>query len=537
MKPYLIVKSILDFIFSLIFLFIASPIMVFAAIAIKIEDPKGPVFFKQQRAGKDAKLFKVYKFRTMIVETERNGKLLSDMERMTKVGSFLRKISLDEIPQIFNILRGEMSFIGPRPLLVRYLELYSQEQMRRHEVIPGISGWAQVNGRNTISWEQKFEYDVWYVDNQSFFIDLKIVFLTIISIFSNKDINSSKEDTMPAFNGSKDYVRGQMNMENIMFCSVGRRAELMKIFRSEFEGIGTTIAADNSNTAPALYIADKQYIVPRINDKNYISTILEICRKENIKAITTLIDPEISILAKNRDHFTENGVMVLGSSYEVSEICFDKYKTYQFLKENGFKCAKTYNSIEKFKLAYNLGEIEFPVFAKPNNGSGSVGIKKIYTFNELNNVAEDSVDYIIQEFMDGIEYDADVYVDMLSGELVSAFTKKKMSSRIGGADKTISYKDDNLFKLINRFVNTLGLTGPINIDFFQRDGEYYISEINPRFGGGYIHAHACGVNFPKLILNNIKGISNEKQIGNFEEDVVMMMYDSLVIKRADELTI
>ena len=195
------IKRILDFIFAIILLIVLSPIMLMAAIAIKIEDPKGPVLFKQKRPGKDAKIFEVIKFRTMIVDTERNGKKLSNMERITKVGSFLRKTSIDELPQLFNIIRGEMSFIGPRPLLVEYLKYYSPEQMRRHEVKPGISGWAQVNGRNAISWEEKFKYDIWYVDNQSFFLDLKIFLLTIYSVLNKKGINNSTTDTMPFFTG------------------------------------------------------------------------------------------------------------------------------------------------------------------------------------------------------------------------------------------------------------------------------------------------------------------------------------------------
>lgn len=177
--------------------------MLIAAIAIKIEDSKGPVLFKQEQPGKDAKIFEVYKFRTMRVETERNGKPLSDMERMTKVGLFLRKTSIDELPQLFNIIRGEMSFIGPRPLLVQYLQYYSPEQMRRHEVTPGISGWAQVNGRNAISWEEKFEHDVWYVENQSFLLDFKIFWLTIYNVVNRKDIDQSENDTMEDFMGSQ----------------------------------------------------------------------------------------------------------------------------------------------------------------------------------------------------------------------------------------------------------------------------------------------------------------------------------------------
>jgi len=195
----LTLKVILDCVLAVTVLPIVLPIMAIAAMAIKIEEPEGPVFFNQKRPGKDGRIFEVYKFRTMRIETKRNGRQLSDIERMTKVGSFLRKTSIDELPQVFNILLGEMSFIGPRPLLVQYLSHYTPEQMRRHKVRPGISGWAQVNGRNTISWEEKFKLDVWYVDNISFLLDMKIFFMTIRNVFSRKGINNSEEDTMPLF--------------------------------------------------------------------------------------------------------------------------------------------------------------------------------------------------------------------------------------------------------------------------------------------------------------------------------------------------
>ncbi|WP_003545007.1 sugar transferase [Desulfotomaculum nigrificans] len=198
MKPYLYIKKILDFIFALILLLLVAPIMLVAAMAIKLDSP-GPVLFKQKRPGKNGKIFTVMKFRTMRIETEKDGRPLSDMERMTRVGSFLRKTSIDELPQLFNILRGEMSFIGPRPLLVQYLDYYTPEQMRRHEVTPGISGWAQVNGRNAISWEEKFKLDVWYVDNISFWLDAKIFLLTVWNVLIRKGINSSENDTMPFF--------------------------------------------------------------------------------------------------------------------------------------------------------------------------------------------------------------------------------------------------------------------------------------------------------------------------------------------------
>ncbi|MCQ2484192.1 MAG: sugar transferase [Clostridia bacterium] len=201
---YKYVKRIADFTIALVMLIVLSPLMLAACILIK-SNHDGPILFKQKRPGKNGKIFTVLKFRTMSVKThDKDGRELSDFERMSKVGNLLRKTSVDELPQLINILKGEMSFIGPRPLLTEYLELYTPEQMRRHEVAPGISGWAQVNGRNTLTWEQKFEYDVYYVDHLSLSMDVKIFFKTIMNVLKQDGINSDAANTMEKFKGSKN---------------------------------------------------------------------------------------------------------------------------------------------------------------------------------------------------------------------------------------------------------------------------------------------------------------------------------------------
>ena len=200
---YRYIKRLCDIILALILIIPAGLIICCCYVAIKIET-KGPAFFVQERPGYKGKIFRIFKLRTMIVETERNGVPLSDMERMTKSGKIIRKFSFDELPQLFNILGNTMSFIGPRPLLPQYLPLYSPEQARRHDVRPGISGWAQVNGRNELSWEQKFERDVWYVDNVSLGLDVKIFWMTIISVFRRQGINAGVNDTMKPFTGDTE---------------------------------------------------------------------------------------------------------------------------------------------------------------------------------------------------------------------------------------------------------------------------------------------------------------------------------------------
>lgn len=194
-------KRILDFLISLLAIISISPILIVVTVWLHYANKGAGAFFFQERPGKDGKIFKVVKFKTMSDERDKDGKLLPDAQRLTKVGKFVRSTSIDELPQLFNVLKGDMSLIGPRPLLVKYLPLYSTEQARRHEVRPGISGWAQCHGRNAISWNEKFKLDVWYVEHCSFWIDLKVIFITIKKVLCRSDINSDTSATMEAFNG------------------------------------------------------------------------------------------------------------------------------------------------------------------------------------------------------------------------------------------------------------------------------------------------------------------------------------------------
>ncbi len=323
---------------------------------------------------------------------------------------------------------------------------------------------------------------------------------------------------------------------NILFCSAGRRTRLLRNFRESLDPSDKVIATDLQATAPALYAADVRYLVPRINDPSYIDRVLEICRKEQVKAITTLIDPEIEILAKNRQLFLDEGILPLCPSAKTARLCFDKYALFEHLRYNHIRTVLTYDNYEHFSEGLERGEITFPVFIKPRTGSGSVGIHKVANLQELKSyLDEGKYDYIIQEFMDCEDCDADVYIDTISHRPVSAFSKHKLEMRIGGASKTISYKDERLFAFIKEICQVLEFNGPVDMDFWFRDGEYYLSEVNPRFGGAYLHAYGAGVNFVPLIVNNINGIENEECFGNYDEDVVMMMYDDVVIVNRFEL--
>lgn len=317
---------------------------------------------------------------------------------------------------------------------------------------------------------------------------------------------------------------------NILFCSAGRRTKLLQFFRQSLDEGSRLIAIDNQATAPALYFADSSYLVPRITDPNYVDLLLDICKKEEVKAITTLIDPEIELLAKNRDVFIQNGILPLCPSTTTAQLCFDKFSLFEHLTKNGIPTVLTYDSLEHFMDGFENGKINFPVFIKPRTGSGSVGIHKIHDLNELKKYLDEGEhQYIIQEFMDCGDCDADVYIDTISHKPVSIFTKNKIETRIGGANKTISFKDQKLFDFIKDICQVLEFNGPVDMDFWYRDGQYYLSEVNPRFGGAYLHAHGAGVNFIPLIINNVRGIENKEIIGNYNEDVLMMMYDDVVI--------
>ena len=318
---------------------------------------------------------------------------------------------------------------------------------------------------------------------------------------------------------------------NILILSAGTRNKIVQYFKKEFKDAGSVIATDMSNIAPAVYEADKFYKVPRMTDDGYIEVIFDICKKEKIDAVLSLIDPELSLLAKHRKEFTELGVTVIGSSYELCELCLNKWKMYQWLSSHGFKCAKSYIDKNAFYKDVQDGVINYPVFVKPVCGSASISISKVYDKETIENLFAHNDNLMIQEFLNGQEIGADVYIDMISKNVVSIFTKKKIVMRAGETDKAVSFKDEKLFELIKLFAQKVGFEGQIDIDIFDINGEYYISEVNPRFGGGYPHAYECGCNHIKLIKNNLEGRANVPNIGNYDEGIYMMKYNEIMVKK------
>lgn len=322
-------------------------------------------------------------------------------------------------------------------------------------------------------------------------------------------------------------------MINILILSVGTRNKIVQYFRWTLNGIGHVIATDMSPLAPAIYEADKYYIVPRMTAPGYIENILEICKKENITGVLSLIDPELSLLSENVNDFKRIGTTVIGSSYDLCELSLDKYKMYLWMGKHGYRCARSYIECETFYRDIDNGNITYPVFVKPVRGSASIAISQASDRETVDVLFEHSTKLMIQEYLRGQEIGADVYVDMLSGEVVSIFTKKKLKMRAGETDKAVSFKSPELFDLIERFVKEVGFRGQVDIDIFDINGKYYISEVNPRFGGGYPHAYECGCDHMQLIVNNLMGRTNKERIGEYDSGIYMMKYNDIMLKGAD----
>lgn len=319
------------------------------------------------------------------------------------------------------------------------------------------------------------------------------------------------------------------SMINILILSCGTRNKLARYFKEDGNGIGRVVGTDCSPYAPALYEMDNHYLVPRMSDPDYTDILLDICRKEQIHAILPLLEDELSYIAARRDIFEKAGIFPIVSSPDTVELCRDKYLFYKHLKKNNLPVLPSCCGLEEFQTLHEDGTLNFPVFLKPVRGCGSIGIQKVDHMELLCALCKYSEeDMLIQQFAEGEEYGVDLYVDMLSHRPVSVFLKKKLRMRAGETEKSVSCKDEKLFSLIRETAASLSLSGPVDMDVFKIGSDYFISEINPRFGGGYPHAHSCGINFPQFIANNISGMENADTTGNYESGICMLKYTDLI---------
>lgn len=307
---------------------------------------------------------------------------------------------------------------------------------------------------------------------------------------------------------------------NVLLLSIGAKRSLVSFFKDTSSGFDKIITTDCSPYSAGLYNSDSHYIVPRMTDPNYLSFIIDICKKENIDAVIPSQEDELLLISKNRETFERNNISVLSSDFSTIELCKDKYRLYKFLTSKGIPCVPTFLHDELSK-----DSVPFPVFIKPRCGAGSIGNMKVSSQNLLDAIIQESGnEYIIQPFQKATEYGVDVYVDLVSSEITDIFIKEKLRMRAGETEKSLSVHIPHIEAIVKKIASVLPLRGPIDMDFFFFEGNYSLLEINPRFGGGYPHAIMCGVNFPRNIANNLRGLPNENRIGQYKDDVVALKY-------------
>jgi len=317
---------------------------------------------------------------------------------------------------------------------------------------------------------------------------------------------------------------------NILLTSVGRRVSLVKFFKEALKKRGYVYSADCDPTAPGLYVADRSFLVPKVSDENYVAFLLEKCKREDIKLIIPLIDPELPVLAKGREAFLEEGIIPLISNYEQVMIGYDKLKTYKFFVENDLATPKT------IYLKENISEekINFPQIIKPRFGSAGIGVQRCDCFQDIEFYSKKISEPILQEFLKGDEITIDVLCD-LDGNPISLVQRKRIKIRAGEVERGITIKNNELLSISLELVKNLRPIGVINIQCFLTEKGTYFTEINPRFGGGYPLTHFAGVNFPKLIIKMIDGEKIKPLIGRYKEGVMLLRYDEAIIKCENEL--
>ncbi len=318
---------------------------------------------------------------------------------------------------------------------------------------------------------------------------------------------------------------------NILVLGCGTRVKIIEYFARALHEGGRVIAADASPDAPALGFGDACCLVPYASDPGYIDAVLSVCRTHQVTALLSLIDHELSLLARHRRAFAEAGVTVIGSSEMLCERCLDKWAMHEWLLANGYPAAKTYRTLESFEAAHASGEIRFPVIIKPRKGSGSLHVATANTMESARYEFYKQSDMLIQQVFEYQEIGIDCYADMITGKLVSAFSKRKLEMRAGETYRSVSYKDERLFAFLKRFVEESGFRAQVDIDLFDVGGTYYITDVNPRFGGGYPHAHACGADHVGMLIRNLRGYANAPHIGQYEADITMMKYPDVLFKR------
>lgn len=311
----------------------------------------------------------------------------------------------------------------------------------------------------------------------------------------------------------------------ILILSCGTRCKLVEYFKDRKNGFDKVVVTDCNEYAPALYVSDCFYIVSRMNAPTYLDEIYDICIKEQINVILPLQEEELLLMAKNRYRFERKNILVAISDYEKIKLCKDKYELYQYLNKQNIPTIETFLAEDILKERKEKVEL----FVKPRCGAGSVGAMKVKTRTLLEALVKESKDELVaQPYIEGKEYGVDVYVDFQSGDIIAMFCKEKLRMRAGETEKSISVNVPQIFEIVGETIAKMKLKGALDMDILENNGKFYILEINPRFGGGYPHAYACGINFPKMLAINAQGEINHKVDEEYPENLVALKFSDII---------
>ncbi len=321
---------------------------------------------------------------------------------------------------------------------------------------------------------------------------------------------------------------------NVLILSCGTRSLLVDYFKQRKNGFDKVVVTDCSPYSPALYRADKYYIVPRMVEEDYLPTVFRICESEEINVVIPLQEDELVLISRNRREFLDRGIMPVVSEIEYVDLCRDKYKFYQKMLNLSVSVIPTYLHTELDKV---LNKHDMPLFMKPRYGAGSVANYIIKNKNEVDVFAKnEGGEFVVQPFIDGTEYGVNAYVDFISGELSELFILKKIRMKSGETEKSVSVYNDDIKHIVMTICDKVPFVGPIDIDIIEKNGNYYVLEINPRFGGAYPHAYECGVNFVEQISNNAIGVRNKKLDMHYESGVIAFRYMTITTIKEEDLT-
>lgn len=528
------IKRFFDIVLSLCCIILSSPILLVTALLVRIK-LGSPVIFKQERPGYHNKVFTLYKFRSMTDAKDENGNLLPDKERLPRFGQLLRSTSLDELPEFFNILFGHMSFVGPRPLLKQYVDFYSARQKRRADVRPGLTGLAQVNGRNAISWEEKFEFDLEYVENISLITDIKIMLQTVTKVLKRAGISAQESVTMHAFQGTQKGQFSRYKRDGhikILFSSVADQVEFIDTFRYAAGKLGvkvTFVGCDHSLEAPALYRCHKHYQVPEPGEEGYITALLHICKEEKIGLVIPRTEKDVFILSQRIKEFEAIGTDVLIANEELASLCSNKRWTRNFFDTCGLNIPKVVNKAADYTQGYPA---MFAALDTMDNLKQSI---MVHDETELQFNASKYENYTVRPFLNGKMYEIDVFCNPDGSPVfITPRAKEEVEGKESARYRVV--RDHKIVEEVEKIIHKLKPCGWMTIFMLREEHtqEDYFIRMEPWYHQGSTVSIKAGADAPLAALSMMLGEPMQYQEDAADDNVIFTKFEKSVCLNTKE---